>query len=788
MLYAVLSTFVLAALAPWIHRLTGRHSGWVLALLPAALFVYFASFLPAISAGETVVLGASVGDAGGGSGLLARADAAFGSMLWMPGLEIQLSFLVDGLSLLFALLISGIGFFIVSYAGRYLEKSRDLGRFYVMILAFMGSMLGLVLADNLIAMFIFWELTSVTSYLLIGYNHEDPKARKAALQGLIVTVAGGLALLAGIVMLALASGSYELSEILNSGDAVREHALYLPLLLLILLGAFTKSAQVPFHFWLPNAMAAPTPVSAYLHSATMVKAGVYLLARLNPSLGGTETWFTVLALFGAVTMFTGVFLAFRSTGIKSVLAYSTVMALGTLTMLIGIGTETALLAAMAFLLAHSLYKGALFLVAGILDHEAGAKDFLQTGGLRAALPVTSAFAMLAALSLGGVLPMFGFVAKELMLESVLDAPGWVPLLALLAIASAILGVAVAAIAGIRPWFGPRAETPKTPHEAPPALIAGPAVLASLGLLFGLGPGLADDGLLAAAAQAVNGGVPVDAYLSLWHGLNWPLAISALSLVLGLLLYSRWDQARARLAWMEQVARYGPERGYDRLMDGIVRVSAWQTRVLQNGYLRYYIMFIILTTALMVGITAQIHGVSVGPLALKDLRFYELAIIAIMAASALVAVMSRSRLGAVAALGAFGFTVALMFVMFSAADVGITQILVETLTVILLVLVLFRLPGFLGLSSRLIKLRDASVALAAGGMVTLLLLSTRNASHLDSIAHYFLEEAVPSGHGRNVVNVILVDFRALDTLGEIFVLALAAVGVYAMIRLRAEDRK
>ncbi|TVP82880.1 putative monovalent cation/H+ antiporter subunit A [Thioalkalivibrio sp.] len=766
MLYAILSTFVLAALAPWVHRLTGRYSGWVLALLPAALFLYFASFLPAINAGEVVILVTP----------------------WMPGLDIQLSFLVDGLSLLFALLISGIGFFIVSYAGRYLEKSRDLGRFYVLILSFMGSMLGLVLADNLVAMFVFWELTSVTSYLLIGYNHEDLKARKAALQGLIVTVGGGLALLAGIVMLAIAGGSYELSEILNSGDAVREHALYLPLLILILLGAFTKSAQVPFHFWLPNAMAAPTPVSAYLHSATMVKAGIYLLARLNPSLGGTEVWFTVLALFGAVTMFVGVFLSFRSTGIKSVLAYSTVMALGMLTMLIGIGTETALLAAMAFLLAHSLYKGALFLVAGILDHEAGAKDFLQTGGLRAALPVTSAFAILAALSMAGVLPLFGFVAKELMLESVLGAPGLVPLLALLAIASAILGVGVAAIVGIRPWFGPRVETPKTPHEAPPALVAGPVVLASLGLVFGLGPGLAEGGILAAAAQAVNGGVPVDAYLALWHGLNWPLAISVLALVAGLFLYSRWERVRELLAWVDTASRYGPERGYDKMMDGIIGFSDWQTRVLQNGYLRFYIMFIIVATALMVGVTAQIFGVSVGPLAIADLRVYEMAIVAIMALSALFAVLTRSRLGAVAALGSFGFTVALIFVLFSALDVGITQILVETLTVILLVLVLFRLPGFLGLSPWWVKLRDATIALAAGGMVTLLILSTHSAREFDSIAQELIEWSVPEGYGRNVVNVILVDFRTLDTLGEIFVLALAAVGVYAMIRFRAEDRR
>lgn len=767
MLYAILSIFALALVAPWVHQLARRSSGFVLGALPAILFIYFASWIPEIGAGGV------------------RLE----SMAWMPGLELQLSFMLDGLSLLFALLITGIGFFIVTYAGRYLEGHRDLGRFYVLILAFMGSMLGLVLADNLIVMFIFWELTSVTSYLLIGYNHEDLKARKAALQGLIVTVGGGLALLAGIILLAWVTGSHEISEILNSGDVMREHALYLPVLLLILAGAFTKSAQVPFHFWLPNAMAAPTPVSAYLHSATMVKAGIYLLARLHPTLGGTETWFVILALFGAVTMFTGVFLSFRSTGIKSVFAYSTVMALGTLTMLLGIGTDAALLAAMAFLLAHSLYKGALFLVAGILDHEAGAKDFLQTGGLRSALPITAAFAMLAALSLGGVLPMFGFVAKELMLEAVLGTGGLLPVVGVLVIASAVLGVGVAAIAGIRPWFGPRVETPKPhPHEAPPALLAGPVVLASLGLLFGLAPGLVERGIVGAAAAAVNGGTPVSAYLALWHGLNWPLVISLFSLVLGFWLYRHWDAARARLAWVDTAARFGPERGYEKFMDGIVRISEVQTRILQNGYLRYYIMVIVLTTAALVVSAIWLRDVPLSIPGGQRMYLFEWVILAVMVASMGMAVLSRSRLGAVAALGSFGFTVALVYVLFSAADVGITQILVETLTVILLVLVLFRLPRFLGLSSRWIKIRDGVVALAGGGMITILLLLTLDGREFESIAGYFIEESVPSGYGRNIVNVILVDFRALDTLGEIFVLALAAVGVYAMIRFRAEDNR
>ncbi|MCG5514550.1 putative monovalent cation/H+ antiporter subunit A [Ectothiorhodospira sp. 9100] len=768
MLLAVLSGFVIAAVAPWVHRGLGRHGGWVLATLPATLFVYFVSFLPGL------------GEAEGGRVIL-EYD-------WIPNLGIQLSFLVDGLSLLFALLISGIGFFVVAYAGRYLEGHRDLGRFYVLILAFMASMLGLVLSSNLISLFVFWELTSITSYLLIGYNHEDAKARKSALQGLFVTVAGGLALLTGLIMMALVGGSYELHELLTSGDIFREHDWYLGILLLVLLGCFTKSAQYPFHFWLPNAMAAPTPVSAYLHSATMVKAGVYLMARLNPSLGGTEAWMLLLGLFGAVTMFVGVFLSLRSTGIKQLLAYSTVMALGTLTMLIGVGSETAMLAAMAFLLAHSLYKGALFLVAGILDHEAGCKDILQTGGLRRALPVTTAFAGLAALSLAGVLPALGFVAKELLFEAVLEAPALAGLLSILAVVSAMMVVAVAAIIGIRPWYGPRADTPKRPaHEAPPALLSGPVVLASLGLLFGLGAGWVDQGLISWAAAAVYG-APISPYLSLWHGFNLPLLLSGVSLALGLLLYLNWERFRRFTGFMEVVNRYGPEAAYEKSMSGMVWLSEWQTRVLQNGYLRYYLLTILVSTVGLVMVTLFTRTDVNIDLDLSGILVHEAFIVAVLLMAALVSVTTRSRLGAVASLGAVGFCVALIYVLFSAADVGITQVLVETLTVIMLVLVLFRLPGFLGLTPMALRIRDALIALAVGTMMAVLKLAASTTQYADSISDYFIQESQPSGYGRNIVNVILVDFRALDTLGEIVVLALAAVGVYAMIKFRAEDKR
>lgn len=763
MLYALLGGFGVAALAAWLHRLTGRHSGWILALWPATLLLYFLSFLPDINSGAQLFF-----------------------YDWIPSLQIRLSFRIDGLSLLFALLISGIGLFIVAYAGRYLEGHRDLGRFYVILLAFMSSMLGVVLADNLIALFVFWELTSITSYLLIGFNHEDASARRSALQGLFVTVGGGLALMTGLIMLGQVGGSYELTELLDNGDAIRQHALYTPILLLIVLGAFTKSAQFPFHFWLPNAMAAPTPVSAYLHSATMVKAGVYLLARLHPALGGTELWSALLGTAGAITLFAGIWLAMRSTGIKKVLAYSTVMALGTLTMLIGIGSEQALAAAMAFLLAHSLYKGALFMIAGIIDHETGSKDLRDTGGLFRAMPVTAVVAGVAALSLAGVLPMFGFVAKELLFESVLDDPrSW---LLPMVVAGAAMTVAVAALIGFLPWYGDPVATKKIPHEAPPALLAGPVVLAVLGLLGGLFAPWVDQHLLAAAASAIAG-TPVNPDLALWHGINPALGLSLFSLIAGLLLYRWRDGFRTATAVTDTLAKRGPERGYDWLMAALVRIAETQTRFFQSGYLRYYLMITLLTSMGLVWLVIGMKGDGLRlHLDLRDVQFHEAVLIFTLMAGAITAARTTSRLGAVAALGAVGFTVALLYVMFSAPDLGITQVLVETLTVILLVLVLFRLPGFLKLSSTALRVRDAIVAASVGITMTALVLFALDARLYDSISHWHIAESLPSGYGRNMVNVILVDFRALDTLGEIFVLALAAIGVLAMIRLRAEDKR
>lgn len=761
--FAVLSGFLLAALAPLFHRWFGDRTSFVLAVFPAALALWFLNQLPAVMAGETLVF----------------------AMEWVPSLGMSLTFVVDGLSMLFGLLVTGIGTFVLIYAGGYLKGHPDLVRFHLAILAFMVSMLGLVLADGLFTLFVFWELTSITSYLLIGFNHTDLEARKSARQGLFVTVAGGLALMAGLAMLGVAGGSWSLAELNAMDDVLREHDLYTPLLICLLLGAFTKSAQFPFHFWLPNAMAAPTPVSAYLHSATMVKAGIYLLARLQPGLGGTEMWTVTLSVVGALTMFTGAFLAIRHTNIKKLLAYSTVMALGTLTMLLGIGTEGAMIAFVTFLLAHSLYKGALFMVAGILDHETGTKDVTAMGGLRPLMPITAVIAMVAALSLAGVPPLFGFIGKELMFESVLDASAWRALVVLLAFSAAILTIAVAAIIALRPFFGQRRQTPRVAHEAPASMLLGPAVLATLSLLLGLLPALAGTGLLTAAASAVVG-APVEVKLSLWHGINLPLLMSVVSLVLGYLLFQRWDRVRARLARLDPLIARGPESGYDAFMDGVVVVSEWQTRILQNGYMRNYILVMIVTLIALIGNSLLLRHSPQLAFDL-DVQFHEAIVVGTMVLGALFAAISRSRLGAVVSVGIMGFSIALTFILFSAPDLGITQLLVETLTVILLVLVLFRLPRFSSLSTPIERVRDVAVAGSLGGLITLLVLTSWSIDQFVPISDYMIANSAPLAYGRNIVNVILVDYRALDTLGEIFVLALAAIGVFAMLKLRAPEK-
>jgi multicomponent Na+:H+ antiporter subunit A len=760
MLPAVASGFVGSLIAPWLCRVTRGMTGWVIALLPLSLFVYFITLVEVVAAEGPLTA----------------------TYTWAPTLGINLSFYVDGLSLLFALLISGIGTLIMIYAGGYLGKHPHLGRFYAYILLFMASMLGLVLSGNLITLFVFWELTSISSYLLIGFTHQDATSRASALQALLVTGGGGLALLAGFIMIGQIGGSLEVSALLMQADEIRNHTLYFPTLLLVLAGAFTKSAQVPFHFWLPGAMAAPTPVSAYLHSATLVKAGVYLLARLSPIMGGTDAWVYIVTTVGAITMVVGGYLAIYQTDLKRILAYSTVSALGTLVLLLGLHTEHAIIAAMVFLLAHALYKGALFMVAGILDHETGTRNVERMGGLRRAMPITTLVAGLAAISLAGFGPVVSFIGKELLLEAVLEVEGaWFILVPAVVIAGALF-VTVAAIVGVRPFFGKKKETPKHPHEAPVSLWLGPALLAVLGLIIGFAPQPITDTIIAPSSSAILGHRET-VTLYLWHGFNVALAMSIVSFLSGIGLYIGWAALRRKTSWMEHVFGWGPTRWYTLGLDAMNWAARTQTRILQNGYLRYYLLTILITTIGLVGYTLLSRTTLPTALGWSSVRFYEAGLAILMLLGALAAILLPSRLSAVAALGVVGYGVALIFILFGAPDLAMTQFMIETLTVILFVLVFYHLPRFTELSSRASRVRDAAIALTTGGLMTLLVLLASAIPADSAVSSFYAEASRPLAHGRNIVNVILVDFRGLDTLGEITVLSVAAIGVYALLKLR-----
>jgi multicomponent Na+:H+ antiporter subunit A len=760
MLLAVLSGFALALIAPWVQRLGRGRAGWVISLLPLGLFLFFGHHLLTLDSNAVHTV----------------------TYDWIPSLGIRLSFYADGLSLLFALLISGIGTLVVMYAGVYLADHPHRGRFYAYFMMFMAAMLGLVLIDNILTLYVFWELTSLSSYLLIGFEHERAEARAAAWQALLVTTAGGLALLAGLILLGQAGEVGEFSTLLTRREALLDHPLYVPIVLLLLIGAFTKSAQMPFHFWLPNAMEAPTPVSAYLHSATMVKAGIYLLARCSPILGGTTLWQSCITLVGAVTMLISAYMAMQQTDLKRILAYATVSALGLMTLLLGVGTSAAVKAAIVYLLVHALYKGALFLVAGAVDHETGRRDVTQLGGLGRLMPLTTLAAGLAALSMAGILPFLGFIGKELAYEAVLEAPFWTWVLSSATVLANMLFVAVAGVVGLRPFLGPRPTTLPNTHEAPFLMWLGPLVLAAAGLGAGLQSTWLGEVLVAPAVTAVRGHA-VTIELALWHGWNLALLLSIVTLVGGVVIYAgRGTLRQAAVRW-KGVARWGPERGYDLGLRGLQAVAWGQTRLLQSGYLRYYVLISMVTLVGLVGLTLLQRGEVYGLGNWSDVQFYEAWLAGLILIASLATVRARSRLGAVAALGVVGYGVALIFVLFGAPDLAMTQFLVESLTVILFVLVFYHLPDTTTMSNRASRLRDLVVATTMGGLMVALVWLMHQVQWYTSISDYFAEHSLEQAHGRNIVNVILVDFRSLDTLGEITVLAVAGLGVYALIKLR-----
>lgn len=764
MLNMIIIGFLAAIAAPFIHKYAPKIAGYLLALVPLGMFVYLVPSIGPVSKGEVLLLGYQ----------------------WFPGLGINLNFMVDGLSLTFALIVSGIGAIIVFYASGYLHGHKKEGRFYGYLLFFMTAMMGVVLSDNILALFVFWELTSISSYLLIGFNHETDRSRYAALQALLVTGGGGLALMVGLLIMGTIGGSFNISELLGQSTAIVNHAYYLPLLILILVGAFTKSAQFPFHFWLPNAMEAPTPVSAYLHSATMVKAGVFLLARLNPVLSGTDIWHISLMLFGGLTMLMGAAMAIGQNDLKRILAYTTVSALGIMVFLIGMGGKYAVTAAMTFLVVHSMYKGGLFLVAGAIDHETGTRDIRKLSGLKTYLPLIFLGALLAAFSYSGIPPFLGFVAKELIYEATAHFQLHPVLLTSVAVLTNMLLVATAIMVGVKPFFGKYIETPKHPHRAPLTLWLGPVLLGVLGLALGVVPSLISKGLIAPAVGAVS--LMESAKLTLWHGFNFVLLLSVLTLAGGIGLYFLSFVVKKQMAFFDKLAQFGPEAWYKFLLNGMIRFAGKQTAFFQDGYLRHYFYWILSFFIGLVVFTI-IHKNLLGFLQVdfSNIYFYEALIVIIMLLAAYGAIVSKTVLSSVAALGVVGYGVALIFAFFSAPDLALTQFSIETLTVILLVLIAYHVPRFSKISTKRNTQRDAVISIASGITITLLVLLVLNMPPDSKISTYFLENSYVEAHGRNVVNVILVDFRVLDTMGEIVVLALAAIGVYTLLKFRASER-
>ena len=704
----------------------------------------------------------------------------------VPSLGVAGGLRLDGLSLIFVLLISGIGSLVLLYAGRYLKGDPRLPRLITLLLLFMVSMLGAVTADDVITLFVFWELTSLTSFFLVGYDHEKPGARKAALQALLVTVGGGLALLAGLILAAIAAGTTSLSGIIAAREAVLAHPAAVPAMLLVILGCFTKSAQFPFHFWLPNAMAAPTPVSAYLHSATMVKLGIYLLARFNPVYQQDEIWQNVLTVAGLLTAATGALMALRESDLKRVLAWTTVTALGTLTMLIGLSMELATTAAVTFLVVHALYKAALFLVAGIVDHETGTRDAAALGGLGRAMPFTAFAAVLAALSMAGLPPFVGFVAKEIVYEANLAAGG---LAGPVTIIGFLVNAAMVAVAGLVSWrlfFGPQRPTPEVPHDPPKSMLAGPVLLAVLGLVAGAAPSLLGTWLVDGAVAAILG-APAPTPLKLWHGFTPVLALSAATVVLGLFLLLGWERLMPRLRRTVVLDRLDTGRGYDAAMAGIVSWSGRTTRAVQHGSLRGYMRILLLSCALApLAMLTMRGGLAVPDATPLDPRALIFLLIGLGAVASAVA---GGTFSAVMALGLVGFGTALVFLTFGAPDLALTQFTVEVLLVVILATVLIRLPLRAG-DGRNARQRgaDAAVAGLTGLSVALVLMAVLAAPFDPRLGEWFGAQSVPGGYGRNVVNVILVDFRALDTLGEIAVLAIAAFAVLALLRGTAAERQ
>jgi multicomponent K+:H+ antiporter subunit A len=762
-------TLALLAAIPFIGALlvaasAGMGRSWnagIAAAATASALGLLLSLAPGVLAGETVTT---------------RID-------WVPALGLNANFFLDPLGLMFAGLILGIGLLIIIYARFYLSDADPMARFLCFLLLFQGAMLGIVISDNILLLLIFWELTSLSSFLLIGFWRHLPEGRQGARMALAVTGGGGLALIAGLLMLGGIAGSYDLSVILTQGAAIQASPLYLPALILILIGCFTKSAQFPFHFWLPHAMAAPTPVSAYLHSATMVKAGVFLLARLWPALAGTDAWFYIVGTAGLVTMLVGATIALFQHDLKGLLAYSTVSHLGLLTMLFGFGTPMAAVVGVFHILNHATFKAALFMNAGIVDHEVGTRDARRLGGLLHLMPIAATLGIVAGASMAGLPPLNGFLSKEMMLEEAARTQ-WAELALLVPIIATIaatLSVAYSLRYIAHVYFGPkRADYPKHPHDPPFGLWAPSAVLVVLVIAIGLFPAAVAGPLVQSVSTAVIGAEPPYFALKMWHGFTPALFMSIFAVAAGALML--WRFGALEQGWTRLPVPTA-KRLFDAAIDALVAAVRALTLFIHNGSLQRYLA-VFFVAAILLGLEGVLTGGGVLQGARETIPASPVAIVGWLAlVAAVVAVISaqRRRYLALIYISVVGLIVALGFVYLSAPDLALTQISVEIVTILLMLLALNLLPKQPPrISSDMRRLRDAGLGAAGGLAAGLAAFAVMTRAPNDPISASHWDNAYEGSGGTNVVNVILVDFRSLDTFGEIIVLGIAALGIFALL--------
>ncbi len=718
------------------------------------------------------------------------------TIAWVPSLGIDLIFRIDGFAWMFAVLVTVIGALVCVYARYYMSPEDPVARFYALLLAFMGAMLGVVVAGNLVQLVVFWELTSLISFLLIGYWHHRVDAQRGARMALCVTAAGGLALLGGVVLLGQIVGSYDLDVVLAAGERVRGHALYPIALVLILLGALTKSAQFPFHFWLPRAMAAPTPISAYLHSATMVKAGVFLLARLWPVLSGTELWFWLVGGAGTTTLLLGAYLAMFQHDLKRVLAYSTVSHLGLITLLLGLNSSLAAVAGVFHIINHATFKASLFMAAGIVDHETGTRDIRRLRGLMRSMPYTGTLALVASGAMAGVPLLNGFLSKEMFFaETVfLSSHPWVEVgLPVLATLAAIFAVVYSLRFSYDIFFGPPAtDLPRQPEEAPRWMRTPIELLVLNCLIVGIVPAISIGPYLAAAARPVVGGVLPEYSLAVWHGFSVPLAMSLVAVAGGIVGYV-WLRRRHREGRIEDapiVGRLNARRLFESALISVTRVSRRALRIVSSRRLQTQ-MFTILAVAILLALLAA-RGV---PLVWGDREhlpasqaYVLLWLIGMVCAVGAARMAKFHRFVAITLMGGAGLVTCVSFMWFSAPDLALTQIVVEVVTTVLFLLGLRWLPMRVEETARRLTTRDWArrgrdlvLAVGAGSGLAALSYAMLTRPAPQGLSPFFLSRALPEGGGTNVVNVILVDFRAFDTLGEITVLCAVALTVYALLR-------